>query len=323
MAGGETAGCGGVAQYGNQIETNRRGALARIRSVKPEFWEDQELAEQVSRDGRFLYIGLWNLADEHGRLRGAPVFIHGRVFPYEPDLTIADTAELLEELARAGKVVKYRAAGGDYLFLPNLDKHQRLESEKVASKLPDPDADGSEVLPPRALTEPRPAHGDPGGAQIDSDESAPGADKRPLLYGTGSMEHVDAHRAEPVRDRPDETALIPPPSTPTPSTAPKLRSWSEKQILADPNWIKFWDAYPNRKDRRKALMAWLNALKRGVSPDLLIDAALAYRDNPRRDPKYTPHPTTWLNGDRWEDEDVAVAPPKPQEPGGTPAPWDA
>lgn len=321
MASSSAAGPRQVAESRDGI--NRGEALARIRSVKPEFWEDQELAEHVSRDARLLYIGLWNLADEHGRLRGAPVFIHGRVFPYEPDLTVADTAELVEELARAGKVVKYRAAGGDYLFLPNLDKHQRLESEKVASKLPDPHGTGSELLPPKDLTGARQAQIDPGDAQTGAHESAPGADESSLLYGTGSMEHVDAHQAEPARDSPD--ALIPPPATekPTPSTAPKLRMWTEKQILADENWIKFWDAYPNKKDRRKALMAWLNALKRGVSPQLLIEAASAYRDNPRRDPRYTPHPTTWLNGNRWEDEDVAVAPPKRQEPGGQTAPWDA
>jgi hypothetical protein len=49
--------------------------VARIRSIKPEYWADQDLAEQVSRDARLLYIGLWNLADEHGRLRGDPRYI--------------------------------------------------------------------------------------------------------------------------------------------------------------------------------------------------------------------------------------------------------
>lgn len=293
--------------------------MARIRSVKPEFWEDQELAERVSRDARLLYIGLWNLADEHGRLRGAPVFIHGRVFPYEPDLTVADVSELLEELARAGKVVKYRAAGGDYLFLPNLDKHQRLESEKVASRLPDPEADDSELLPPKDLTEPRTAQEDARAAQVRADESASGADESSLLYGAGSMEHDDAHRLRAVRDSTDDT-LIPAPK-PTPSTAPK-RAWSEKQILADPLWAAFWDAYPKKADRRKALNAWLNALKRGAGPELLAEASAAYRDNPKRDPNYTLHPTTWLNGDRWNDETVTVAPPKPSSAPGSQGWWE-
>jgi hypothetical protein len=290
--------------------------LARIRSVKPEFWEDQELAEQVSRDARLLYIGLWNLADEHGRLRGDPRFVHGRVYPYEPDLTVDDVANMLDELVRAGKVIQYRAsAAGIYIYLPNLGKHQRLERDKVASKLPDPDAEGVELLPPRApTTQCR--------AQTSAEKSAPSAEKSALLYGTGSMEHGDAHRVEPARDSTDESALIPAPP-PTPSTAPKLRAWSEAAVLADPNWIAFWEAYPLKRDRRKAINAWLNALKRKVSPDLLASAAAAYRDNPSRKLDYTLHPTTWLNGNRWEDEDVAAQPPKAQEQRGPTAPWDA
>ena len=42
--------------------------MARIRSVKPEFWTDRKLARCTSRDARLLYIALWNISDEHGRL---------------------------------------------------------------------------------------------------------------------------------------------------------------------------------------------------------------------------------------------------------------
>lgn len=289
--------------------------MARIRSVKPEFWEDQELAEQTSRDARLLYIGLWNLADEHGRLRGSPQFIHGRVFPYEDDLSVEDVIELLAELARAEKIVQYRAGtGGKYIYLPNLEKHQRLEGEKVASKLPDPYAEDSERLAPVAHTRNSPAVTNPGSAQAGANESAHGANESALSYGTGSMEHGAWECApdEPARVTPDP--LIQPDTTPrpTPSTAPKARAWTDKQILDDPNWIKFWDAYPLRKDRRKALRAWLNALKRGADPNILIEGARAYRDNPKRSPDYTAHPTTWLNGDRWDDEQIAAAPPRPE-----------
>ena len=38
--------------------------MARIRSIKPEFWDDRKLAKRASRDARLLYIALWNLADE-------------------------------------------------------------------------------------------------------------------------------------------------------------------------------------------------------------------------------------------------------------------
>ncbi len=57
--------------------------MARIRSVKPEFWLDRRLARGVSRDARLLYIGLWNLSDEHGRVRGDARYLKGQLFAYD------------------------------------------------------------------------------------------------------------------------------------------------------------------------------------------------------------------------------------------------
>jgi hypothetical protein len=133
-----------------------------MRSVKPEFWADPSLA-RLSRDARLMYIALWNFADEHGRLFGDPRYIKGQVFPYDDDLTAAEVGELLGQLVTAGKIRPYSVGGDAYLFLPKLAKHQRLEQEKVPSRLPDPkDAD------------PDP---DPDGSSPDSNKSAPRADE--------------------------------------------------------------------------------------------------------------------------------------------------
>lgn len=133
-----------------------RGAVlvARMRSVKPEFWADPSLA-RLSRDARLLYISLWNFADEHSRMFGDPRFVKGHAFPYDDDLTVARIAELLAELSAAGKVQPYWVSGEAYLFLPRLDKHQRLESEKVPSRLPGPDESTPEPEPPAAESVPR------------------------------------------------------------------------------------------------------------------------------------------------------------------------
>jgi hypothetical protein len=111
--------------------------VARIRSIKPEFWSDRSMA-RVSRDARLLYIALWNQADEHGRLHGDARWIKGHCLPYEDDLDLADIDRLLDELAQAGKVQRYITGEDPYVFLPNLSKHQRLEAGKVPSRLPEP-----------------------------------------------------------------------------------------------------------------------------------------------------------------------------------------
>ena len=295
--------------------------MARIRSVKPEFWEDQELAEQVSRDARLLYIGLWNLADEHGRLRGDARFIRGRVFPYDDDLEIEDVAIMLAELALVGKVLPYRSTSGIYLFLPNLARHQRLETDKVASKLPDHAASDAEMLTPRALI-------DACKSESRADKSARRAEKMSLLYGAWSMEHVsaepDADASDAHTDPDDSTEQTDADSKVAtrakakegrfPSTHPKL-AWTNAEIDTDPEWIKFWTVYPSIKDKNAARTKWLAALRDKVPCATILAGAEAYaEERSREDPKFNKNPATWLHNRCWEQYDEEPKQPLFAEP---------
>lgn len=160
--------------------------MARIRSIKPEFWDDRKLAKRTSRDARLLYIGLWNLADEHARLNGDPQWIKGQIFSYEDDVDADVVAKLLEELAAPElcRIVQYEADGDPYIFLPNLARHQRLEPEKVRSRLPAPPSESRANSSERGADETVPGADSPG-----SDADLPA-----LLYGAGGMEHVAGSR---------------------------------------------------------------------------------------------------------------------------------
>lgn len=242
--------------------------MARIRSVKPEFWASEDLAE-CSRDARLLYVGLWNLSDEHARLRGGARYIKGQLFPYDDDLTADAVEALIDELAAKGKVVRYTVDGGRYLFLPSLAKHQRLDAAKVVSKLPAPPEDqGAEKSALESLIVPDESGNFP-------DESENGAEKNVLLYVTGSMEHVTGsmeHGPGRARAKPD-----------------------------DPDFARFWHAYPLKVAKDTARKAWAKATQR-ATPDLIVAGAQRYRDDPNRDQQFTAHPTTWLNGARWDDD---------------------
>lgn len=155
--------------------------MARMRSLKPEFWADEELACHLTRDERLMYLGLWNLADEHSRLRGDPRYIKGQLFPYDDDITAADIEKMLANLAAHGKAQPYTAGVGRYLFLPNLAKHQRLETDKVPSRLPAPD----ESTPHADESESR-ANESARGAN----EPEPGADVLSLKHVAGGIKHV-------------------------------------------------------------------------------------------------------------------------------------
>jgi len=70
-------------------------------------------------------------------------------------------------------------------------------------------------------------------------------------------------------------------------------------------FAEFWSAYPRKVGKVAARKAWTSAVKR-VNPDKIIAAV---REYPFRDDlQYVPHPASWLNGGRWEDDPSAVNP---------------
>ena len=178
--------------------------MARIRSVKPEYWTDLKLA-RLSRDARLLYISLWNQADEHGRLHGDPRYVKGHCLPYDDDLTLRDVDRLLAELERAGRLVRYEVEGDPFLHLPNLHKHQRLEPGKVASRLPEPPSGDDRPTPPATRMQPETFDSAP--RATSSERRADSSEKTVALHVAGSRLQVAGEHGESETPRPDVAAL--------------------------------------------------------------------------------------------------------------------
>jgi hypothetical protein len=53
--------------------------MARIRTIKPEFWEDDVIGS-LSRDARLLFIATLNLADDEGLLRWSAAYLKASAF---------------------------------------------------------------------------------------------------------------------------------------------------------------------------------------------------------------------------------------------------
>ena len=65
---------------------------------------------------------------------------------------------------------------------------------------------------------------------------------------------------------------------------------------------EFWAAYPRKIGKGQARKAWGAAVKK-TGPASVIAAARRFAESRRgEDPTFTPHPSTWLNGERWNDE---------------------
>lgn len=112
--------------------------MPRIRTVKPEFWED-ELLGVMSRDARLLFIATFNMADDEGILRWTPAYIKAQAFMYDDDLTLKDVDQLMRCLTDTGLIFPFvgGVARQQMALVVNFRKHQRINRPQK-SKLPPP-----------------------------------------------------------------------------------------------------------------------------------------------------------------------------------------
>lgn len=75
----------------------------------------------------------------------------------------------------------------------------------------------------------------------------------------------------------------------------------QEQTDSLPTFLDFWLLYPRRVAKKDAARAWMK-----LTPEQQIEAVTAMVEWRRiwqtKDVEYLPHPATWLNGERWEDE---------------------
>lgn len=98
--------------------------MARIRTIKPEFFTSGTLAE-VSIATERSFAGLLTQADDKGRMRDQPAVLNGALWPERPEHTIDDMRHDLDELVRIGLLCRYAdEEGRAVMHLPTFKKHQ-------------------------------------------------------------------------------------------------------------------------------------------------------------------------------------------------------
>ena len=110
--------------------------MARIRTVKPEFFTSVSVAE-LTRDARLAWIGLWTHVDDAGRCADEPRLIKAALFPLDDDMPAERVEQLLVELGATGRIVRYEVDGRRYLQVVGFREHQRIDKPKP-TKLPPP-----------------------------------------------------------------------------------------------------------------------------------------------------------------------------------------
>jgi hypothetical protein len=96
--------------------------MARIRTIKPEFWTDGTLGE-CSPIARLLFVASLNFADDNGNLERSSRQLKAQAFPYDD----IDCEPLVAELLRHGLLIEYQVSDRKYLHIKGFLNHQRID----------------------------------------------------------------------------------------------------------------------------------------------------------------------------------------------------
>ena len=92
------------------------------------------------------------------------------------------------------------------------------------------------------------------------------------------------------------------------SDADQILTNNHKPITNNQEYIDrfdiFWKQYPRKVAKPNALKSWLKIKPDDVVLKKMLDA-ITYQGLAITDIKFVPHPATWLNAKRWEDEITA------------------
>ena len=116
--------------------------MARIRTIKPEFWDSPSVAK-ASPWARLLFVAMWNWADDYGRGTANLKELEGFAFPHDDRFTDSSGntvhfRSLVAEVQACFGVLFYEVDKRPYFAIPTWDAHQRNERRSKQSKHPDP-----------------------------------------------------------------------------------------------------------------------------------------------------------------------------------------
>lgn len=321
--------------------------MARIRTIKPDFWTDEKVTS-LSFGARLLFIGLWNFADDDGRMKFHPRKLHLQILPADAD---ANINRMISDLSHIKLIQVYTVDGKDYLQITNFGVHQKID-RRSKSRHPAPpvvknDAQQSEKredyqcfnadskfdsnsrqIPPTEkdrekekesislklghLTEGR-----------DSDADGIREEKKPLPR---DQERSNHHRhadglLEPKSKNPCETANVDSQNGKPmdESLIPKSEDRATRRDSAASDFNEWWSANPRKVAKKQAMLAYKRARK-VATKEQILEGIRAFADaSAGKELRFLPHPTTWLNHERWNDvltpQTALVEPARPESKG--------
>jgi hypothetical protein len=174
-----------------------------------------------------------------------------------------DIDALADELLNARLVMLYE--GATLAYIPSFGKHQHINPRESASVLPDPNT------APKRTRAPRVADASPREEDAQGGREGKGSINPLPLLGVGATD---------------------------PPADPKVHEFP-------PGFDRFWQAYPRKTAKPQAAKAFARLRPDEPLLSRMLAALALQRQSAqwqRDEGQFIPHPSTWLNGRRWEDE---------------------
>lgn len=244
--------------------------MARIRSIKPEFFTSLTIAD-LTPEQRITFIGLWTHADDEGRCVDDARLIKAAIWPLD-DRTAADIETDLGVLSESSLILRYTLNRKRYLVVRSWAEHQRI-NRPTPSKLPPPPQ--GPIL---------------GATCTDGDSSTPHG-----VLTEGSL----AERKGKEQGKEQGTGKG------NPSPPPAACASDDP----GPAFDEFWSRYPRKAGKSEAAKSWIKAMKDGADSALLLAAVKTHADYhvaAKTEQQFIPHASTWLNQKRYEDEPLPL-----------------
>ena len=249
--------------------------MAKYRPVKTCFWSD-DFISSLSSNAKLLY--LYFLTNERTTLCGIyslPI----RYILFETGLTMIEVEESMKELKE--KTIYHDG----WIIIKNYKKHQS-KSPKIKQGIKREEADIPQEIKDLAYS---------------IDTVSIGIDKPVLKL---KLKPIPKLKKKIYKKNLNTSLVV------CDEKEKRKSSAKKKKVLED--FDEFWKAYPRKTAKGGARKAFVKALKK-TTVDVLISAVeeQKYQEEwTKDDGKYIPHPATWLNNERWEDEVTGVRKPK-------------
>lgn len=129
-------------------------------------------------------------------------------------------------------------------------------------------------------------------------------DAKKSAEGRKSVQKRWAQDADNVEEKP------PPNRSPSGSPNTKKPEARSQKDISIHQFEDFWSLCPRKVGKGQARKAYLSALKKTPHEEIMAGMKRYAESVKDREPEFIAHPATWLNGERWADEEAVKKGPK-------------